>query len=60
MVSRMQKRFYNVIDVMELLGVKEAKAYRVMQELNKELKAKGYITISGKVPVKYFDQKYYC
>ena len=56
----MQKRFYNVIDVMELLGVKEAKAYRVMQELNKELKAKGYITISGKVPVKYFDQKYYC
>lgn len=54
------KRFYNVIDVMELLGVKEAKAYRVMQELNKELKAKGYITISGKVPVKYFDQKYYC
>ena len=54
------KRFYNVIDVMELLGVKEAKAYRVMQELNKELNAKGYITISGKVPVKYFDQKYYC
>lgn len=60
MVSRMQKRFYNVIDVMYMLGVKEAKAYRVMQELNKELKAKGYITISGKVPVKYFDQKYYC
>lgn len=55
-----KKRFYNVIDVMELLGVKEAKAYKVMQQLNKELKQKGYITISGKVPVKYFDEKYYC
>ena len=54
------KRFYTVIDVMAMLGVKESKAYKVMQGLNKELQARGYITISGKVPVKYFDEKYYC
>ena len=54
------KRFYTVIDVMAMLGVKESKAYKVMQGLSKELQARGYITISGKVPVKYFDEKYYC
>ena len=31
-----------------------------MKKLNDELKSKGYMTISGKVPVKYFMERLYC
>jgi hypothetical protein len=30
-----------------------------MRELNKELKGKGFITIAGKVPYKFFSEKWY-
>lgn len=53
-------RFYYVDDVMKLLGVKESKAYKVIRQLNKELSQKGFLTIGGRVPAKFFDEKYYC
>ena len=52
--------FYTVVDVMALLGVSRSKAYKIIQNLNKELDKKGYITIAGKVPKKYFSEKFYC
>ncbi len=52
--------FYQVEDVMALLGVSKSKAYKIMQTLNKELNKKGYITVAGKVPKKYFSEKFYC
>lgn len=52
--------FYRVDDIKEILGISESKAYKIIQQLNKELKAKGYITIAGRVPAKYFKEKYYC
>lgn len=52
--------FYRVDDIKEMLGISESKAYKIIQQLNKELKEKGYITIAGRVPVKYFKEKYYC
>jgi hypothetical protein len=52
--------YYTVEDVQKILGISSSKAYQVMRLLNKELKAKGYITIAGKVPKKYFGEKYYC
>ncbi|WP_035294615.1 transcriptional regulator [Clostridium sp. KNHs214] len=52
--------FYRVDDVREILGISESKAYKIIQQLNKELKEKGYITIAGRVPIKYFKEKYYC
>ncbi|XWX62826.1 transcriptional regulator [Desulfitobacterium sp. AusDCA] len=52
--------FYQVNDVMDLLGVSKSKAYKIIQDLNKELKKKGYITVAGKVPKKYFLEKFYC
>lgn len=54
------KIFYTAIDVMAILGVSKSTAYREMKKLNDELKKQGYITISGKVPVKYFMQRLYC
>ena len=51
--------FYTVKDVMNILGVKEAKAYREIRKLNEELAAEGYITIAGKIPVKRFNERFY-
>lgn len=52
--------FYRVDDVQKILDVSSTKAYKIIQQLNKELKEKGYITIAGRVPIKYFKEKYYC
>lgn len=52
--------FYRVNDVKNILGISTSKAYKIIQQLNKELKNKGYITIAGRVPIKYFNEKYYC
>ena len=52
-------RFMNVKDVSTYLGVSTSMAYKVIQQLNKELKAKGYITIAGKISRAYFERKVY-
>lgn len=33
--------------------------YKIIRGLNEELRAKGYRTICGKVPTKYFEEKFY-
>ena len=53
------KTYYDVNDVMAILGVSTCKAYQVIRQLNNELKANGYITVAGKVSKKYFAEKYY-
>ena len=42
-----------------MLDVSKAFAYKVVRELNEELKNKGFITIAGKVSRKYFEEKFY-
>lgn len=51
------KQFVDVKEVQETLGVSESVAYRVIRELNAQLKAAGYITIAGKVNRAYFVEK---
>lgn len=53
------KQFYTVKDVMRILQVKEAKAYKIIRNLNEELEQRGYIVVAGKVSKKYFDEKVY-
>jgi sugar-specific transcriptional regulator TrmB len=48
-----------VENVAEALGISKSKAYQIIRALNKELQKKGYITIAGKCPTKYFSEKYY-
>ena len=55
----MRAQFVTAEDVQKILGVSRSKAYQILQGLNRELKEKGYITISGKCPVSYFEQKFY-
>ena len=48
------KNFMRVEDVARELDVSKSYAYKIVQKLNKELKAKGYIAISGRVNRQYF------
>lgn len=51
--------FVTAEDVQETLGVSRGYAYKVIRGLNDELKAQGFRVISGKVPTKYFEEKFY-
>ena len=46
-------------EVAEELGISIAYAYRIIKEMNEELKAKGYHTINGKVSRLYFHENFY-
>lgn len=52
-------QFYNVNDVVNILGVSRPKAYAIMRQLNLELASKGYIIVAGKVSAQYFNEKLY-
>lgn len=54
------KLFFTVDDVIAILGISKSTAYREIKKLNDELSRKGYHTISGRIPVKYFVEKFYC
>ena len=47
-----------VNDVAKELGISVSHAYKIMQQLNRELKEKGYMTIAGRVNRKYFMEKF--
>ena len=47
-----------VNDVANELGISVSHAYKIMQQLNRELKEKGYMTIAGRVNRKYFMEKF--
>ena len=51
--------FMNVEDVMQTLEVSKSFAYKMIRDLNAELRQKGYITVSGKVSTKFFNEKFY-
>lgn len=52
-------KFMNGQEVAETLEVSLSCAYGIIRKLNKELNDKGYITISGKVSRRYFNERYY-
>ena len=59
-----ENNFMKVEDVAKELGISVlpmpsiSHSYKIMQQLNKELKAKGYMTIAGRVNRKYFMEKF--
>ena len=59
-VVKAERSYYDVNEVMEMLGVKQDKAYKIMRSLKKELIAEGKLIEdypSGKVPKRYFDER---
>ena len=55
-----EKRFLNASDISMLMDVSMSKAYKIIKELNNELRKSGYIVVSGRVSKVYFEQKVYC
>ena len=55
----MRAQFITAEEVQQVLGVSRSTAYQIIQRMNRELKAAGYITIAGKCPIQYFKQKFY-
>lgn len=52
-----QKLYLTVNDVSEYMGISIPTAYKIIRKLNDELKAQGYITVSGKINRRYFELK---
>ncbi len=50
----MENRFIRADDVAQELNVSKPYAYKLIRKLNEELKAKGFITIAGRVNRQYF------
>ena len=50
----MSTTFIKVQDVADELGISKSYAYKIVQQVNEELKAQGFITISGRVNKQYF------
>ena len=53
-----EHNFMRVEEVAQELGVSKSYAYKIVQQLNTELNAKGYLTISGRVNRRFFLEKY--
>lgn len=50
-------RFLKVDEVALILGVSISKAYKIMQNLNKELEQKGKIVIAGRISRRYLEER---
>lgn len=51
--------FMRVDEVAGELGVSVPYAYKLIRSMNEELKAKGCITIAGRIDRKFFHDKFY-
>lgn len=54
-----ENRFITSAEVAKELGVSKSFAYKVVRQLNDELKSKGYMTIAGKVNKSFYEEKFY-
>lgn len=55
----MENRFIRVEDVAAKLGVSKPYAYKLIRQLNEELRKKGFLTIAGRVNRQYFEERFY-
>ena len=54
-----KEAFIDVIEDCRMLGIGKTKAYAIISAYNQELRVKGFLTIRGRCPRKYFEQKIY-
>lgn len=52
-----KNKFMTAEDVAEELGISKSYAYKIMRQLNAELRKMGKLTVSGKVNRSYFIKK---
>lgn len=49
----------NANDVATELGISKGHAYKVIRQLNEELKESGFIVVAGKIPKAFWETKFY-
>ena len=52
------QNFMRVEEVAQELGISKSHAYKVIHQLNAELRGKGYLTIAGRVTRNFFMEKF--
>lgn len=52
-----EQMLMNVEEVAKELGISKSYAYRIVRQLNTEMKSLGYITISGRINRQFFLEK---
>ena len=55
----MSDKFIRAEDVAKELDISKAYAYKLIQQMNKELQEQGYLTIAGRVNRQYFTERFY-
>ncbi len=55
----MENKFIRAEEVATQLGISTPYAYKLIRQLNEELKAKGFLTVAGRVNRQYFYERYY-
>jgi len=51
--------FIRVDEMVKELQISKPYAYKLMREMNEDLKKKGFMTIAGRVSRKYYEEKFY-
>ena len=49
--------FIAVAEAADMLGISKSHAYKIVRDLNREMKAMGYLTIAGRINKSYFLEK---
>ena len=50
--------FIGASEVQEIVGCSKSRAYQFIQQMNKELEAKGLLTFPGRVPRRYAFERF--
>ena len=53
------KMFVRANDIAQDLDVSLPYAYKLIREMNAELKAKGYMTVAGRISRQFYEEKFY-
>lgn len=54
-----QTIYITAAELAEVIGVSNGHAYKLIREMNAELKKQGYLTIAGKLPRAYLEKCLY-
>lgn len=54
-----KNNFVTVTEMSQVLGLSHSYCYKIIRDMNEELKSKGYMTFSGRVSRTYFNEKVY-
>ena len=56
---KQQNIYITAAELAEIMGISNGHAYKLIREMNAELKKQGFLTISGKLPRAYLEKCLY-